>query len=94
MLPLFQDAVDRQDLVSLLEAALRKLKQIASKYTSKSALGKGVYVFGLAFLYLRVLQIRLFLPVSKPFLRRFAKGDIFCIEPYLLTHHKPLLSLD
>lgn len=35
-----QDLVNTQELPSLLESALHKLKQVSEKYSSKSALGK------------------------------------------------------
>ena len=36
---LWQETVDKQCLVSMLKAAVHKLKQTASTYTSKAALG-------------------------------------------------------
>lgn len=35
----FQETVNKQELTSLLDGALHRLKLIASKYTSKAALG-------------------------------------------------------
>ena len=64
---LFQEAVDKQDLVSLLKAALLKLKLVAGKYTSKSALGKNVSVS--MHVHWAVLQMRLYARLECRFTR-------------------------